>query len=434
MMPEQIIFAQIGNGMWQIIKAWWWVCLPFILVRPFLYLWLWWRQQLWTEGVPKVLLEIKFPKEILKPIKAMENVFSGFWALYDPPNWREKWIEGKYLLSLSLEIVNIDGQTHFLIRTPKSFQRLIESNIYAQYPDAEIAEVPDYTKAVPEDIPNEEWDLWGCSFQTLKEDVYPIKTYAKFFEEKGETISQEEKRIDPIAGLLEGLANLRKGEQMWIQFIIKPITNAENNFVDRGEAKVSELVKRPSQSSSFITILRDAIETLIFTSSKEVKTPEKEIIPGEMALTPGEKTIVSAIEEKIGKYSFETSIRFIYLGKRNIFFKPYVRIPLGFFAQFSTQNLNGLKPLGKTITKVTYFSAKKRVYLRKKRIFRLYKARLRPFFPRSYRPGGFDGVFVLNTEELASLYHFPSKKVAQAPFLERLEAKKGEAPPTLPTE
>ena len=433
MSPEQIL-AQIGSGVWQIFKAWWWLPLPFLLIRPFLFLWLWWRQQLWTKNVPKVILEIKFPSEILKPIKAMETVFAGFWAAYDPPNWKEKWIEGKYLLALSLEIVNIDGKTHFLIRTPKALQRVIESNIYAQYPDAEIAEVPDYTQAVPEDIPNDEWDLWGCSFQTLKEDIYPIKTYAKFFEERGEAIAKEEKRIDPIASLLEGLANLKKGEQMWIQFLIKPITNAENNFVDRGKAKVEELVRRPKKEK-LKPIIQEAIELLIFPPKKEEgKMAEKEIIPPEMKLTPGEREIVSAIEEKIGKYSFEVCIRFIYLGKKDVFFKPYIRIPLAYFNQFSTQNLNGLKPWGKTITKVTYFFVKRRLYLKKRRIFRLYKARLRPFFPRPYKPGGLEGVMVLNIEELASLFHFPSKAVAQAPFLERLEAKKGEAPPGLPTE
>jgi hypothetical protein len=122
------------------------------------------------------------------------------------------------------------------------------------------------------------------------------------------------------------------------------------------------------------------------------------------------------------------------LGKRDVFFKPHIKTPLSFFTQFSTQNLNGLRPWNRTITRVTYFFVKRRIYVRKRRLFRLYKDRLSPLYPVSSKPGGLEGVIVLNTEELATLFHFPSKAVAVAPFMERLEAKKGEAPPGLPTE
>lgn len=431
MTPEQLL-GQIGSPLWQIFKAWWWLLLPFLLYHPLLFLWLWWRQQVWTEKVEKTVLEVKIPKEVLKPIKAMENVFSGFWAIYDPPNWKEKWLEGKYLLSLSLDIVSIDGQPHFFIRVPTKLKKLIESNVYAQYPDAEIAEVSDYTQAVAQDIPNKDWDLWGCSFQTLKEDIYPIKTYAKFFEEAGERITKEEKRIDPLAGLLEGMATLKKDEQLWIQFLVKPIY-LEGKLVDRGKEKVEKLVHRPEKPKQK-AIAREAAEILVFGPPKEEEKPERELIPPEMKLTPGEREEVAAIEDKIGKYSFEVCIRFIYLAKRDAFFKPHIRTPLAFFTQFSTQNLNGLKPWGRTITKITYFFVKRRLNLRKKRLFRLYKDRLPPLYPLHSKPGGLEGVFILNTEEMASLFHFPSRIVAQAPFLERLEAKKGEAPPGLPTE
>jgi len=53
---------------------------------------------------------------------------------------------------------------------------------------------------------------------------------------------------------------------------------------------------------------------------------------------------------------------------------------------------------------------------------------LSPLFP------GAGGTFILNTEELASLFHFPGRAVAPVPFVSRIEAKKGEAPPGLPIE
>lgn len=431
MLFQEIILeiTRIFQIIWGVFRVWWWVILPFIVIRPFLFLWLWWRNEVWSKKQKSILLEIKLPKEVSKPIKAMETVFSGLWVIYDPCNWKEKWIEGKYLLSFSLEIVSIDGQPHFFIRVPESSKALVESNIYAQYPEVEIAEVPDYTQAVPQDIPNKDWDLWGCSFQTLKEDIYPIKTYSKFFEESIQT--KEEKRIDPIAGLLEGMAKLKKGEQLWVQFLVKPITGKENSFLKRGKKKIQELARRPEKTKPK-RIIQEAAEILVF-KAKEEGEKEKSPIPSEMQLLSGEKEEILAIEEKMSKYFFEVSIRFIYLGKKDAFFKPHVKTPLAFFTQLSTQNFNGFKPLSKTITKVVYFFIKRRTYVLKKRLLRLYKSRLNPFSPVSSKEGGKEGVFVLNIEELASLFHFPSEEVAKAPFLERLESKKGEPPTGLPT-
>ena len=73
---------------------------------------------------------------------------------------------------------------------------------------------------------------------------------------------------------------------------------------------------------------------------------------------------------------------------------------------------------------------KRRIFLRKRRLFFRYTKRMPPLFPR---PSGI-GVFVLNTEELATIFHFPGRLVAPAPFVSRVESKRGEAPPGLPME
>jgi len=219
----------ILNTILDVIKNWWWVILPIILWRPFLFLWLWWRREKWWAHQRMILLEVKMPKEILKPLKAMDQVFSGLWGnLYDPPDWWEKWIEGKMLMSYSFEVVSLGGEVHFFIRAHGAIRNAVESTIYSEYPDAEISVADDYVKDVPADIPNKDWELWGSDYELIKEDVYPIKTYAKFFEERPET-AKEEKRIDPYAPLLEGMAKIGPGEQLWIQIVASPITNNENN-------------------------------------------------------------------------------------------------------------------------------------------------------------------------------------------------------------
>ena len=55
---------------------------------------------------------------------------------------------------------------------------------------------------------------------------------------------------------------------------------------------------------------------------------EKEVIPPEMKLTPGEREIITGVEQKMAKRGFRTNIRFIYLGKKDVFFKPKLRLPL----------------------------------------------------------------------------------------------------------
>ena len=67
--------------------------------------------------------------------------------------------------------------------------------------------------------------------------------------------------------------------------------------------------------------------------------------------------------------------------------------------------------------------------MRKRAIFRRYTRRDYAFFPRKPR---WPSSFILNTEELASIFHFPGRRVAAAPFVKRIESKKGEAPLDLP--
>ena len=423
--------------LWDFFKEWWWVLPPILLYRPFLFLWLWWRREECAKKKKPVLLNIKIPKEVAKPLRAMEQVFSSFWGnVYSPPDWWKKWIDGETLPSFSLEIVGIGGEgTHFYIRALDTDRNPIESAIYSQYPDAEISEVQDYTKNVPQNIPNKNWDMWGCDFQLLKDDVYPIKTYSKFFEPMGERIAKEEKRIDPLNTLLEGMAKLSPGEQLWVQIIAIPIGNKENNYVDRGKAVINKLLRRPEKPATK-PIIQEAIEIMLTGKPAGAsKEASKEAIPPEMKLTSGERDVVTAIENKISKYGFASNIRFIYLAKKDVFFKPQIKLGFAFFSQFGTADLNGTRPRKETSCTIpkNWFLPKnlflnRRTYLRKRKMFRNYVKRVPALFPR---PGG---TYVLDSEELATLYHFPGRAVAPSPTISRVEIKRGEAPRGLPTE
>ncbi len=437
-------FLLILNILKDFIKAWWWITLPFLLFGSWKFLYLWWRNDVFDNKVEYVLFEIKPPVEVLKPLRAMEAVFSGLWHFYDPPNPREAWLEGKFIFTMSLEIASIEGDIHFFIRAPKQLRNLIESTVYSQYPDVEISIAEDYTKNIPQNIPNKEWDLWGCDYELMKDEVYPIKTYAEFFETSPDS-SKEEKRIDPLSPLLEGMSKLGPGEQVWIQIMAKPVApTLDYNFFKLGQTEVNKLVKRPAETKPPSAMINkdDLVgvsDLLIYGEAAEAAKPEiREWLPPEMKLTPGEREVVTKIEEKVSKISFLSNIRFMYVAKRENFFGAHKAWVFGFFDQFNTAHLNCFKPWKPTITKVhtvlTWFLDTRRVYVRKRRMLRRYLGRNTPLFPKSDCKGKPGGTYILNIEELATLFHFPGRTVSYAPGVRRVEAKKGKAPAGLPVE
>lgn len=424
---------------WQFLKSWWWVPLPFILWRPFLFLYLWWRVDTWLEAQKRILLEVKTPKEMLKPVRAMEQVMASLHGVvFHPPDWWEKWIDGQIQTSISFEIVSIGGEIHFYVRIYKQYRDAVESSIYSQYPGAEITEVDDYTKYVPQNIPNKEWDLWATDYKLLKkDDHFPIKTYTQF---ETEQEREEEKRVDPIASLAEALSKIQPDTQFWIQIMAEPTavdpTTAFKRWLEDGEKLRDKIARREENQKKPKPIIQEAADFLLTGKIPgEEKKEEKEIFPPEMKLTPGEREVLGGVEAKMSKPCFNTVIRFIWLGKREVWFKSNFRLGFSFFNDYMTLNLNGLIPMAKTLTKIhkhwflpVNIIRSRRHYLRCRKIFRNYINRFSPFFPRR------GGTFVLNTEELSSLFHFPSEAVAPAPGVSRLGAKKGGLPPELPGE
>jgi len=442
---------EISFIIFQILKSWWWILLPIILWFPAKSLYLWWiRWEVWYPKFKWILLEIKPPKEVLKPFSAMENIFSILWGIIDLPNWRERWCEGELVLGgglwFSFEIASFGGETHFYIRIPDFFRNTAEATIYSQYPEAEISLVEDYTKNVPQDIPNKNWDLYGEDFNFMKEDCYPIKTYLTFFEERPEVM--EEKRLDPIDSLLESLSKLQSGEQFWLQIITNPITDGNYPWTAKGREIADKIAKRPAPAKPK-SVIQEAAEILITGKKPEEKPPERlELIAPELRLTPGEKEILTGIENKIKKYAYLTSIRCIYICQKD---KPYFfgnyKLGRSYFNQFMIQNLNAIVFMGPTRSRIQYWLRDRRLYLRKRKQFRHYLERMPPYFPWNLEgkpvfpqvrpfypmgPGRGKGGLVLNIEELATIYHFPVKIVV--PTVPRVEAKKAGPPPGLPTE
>jgi len=388
-----------------------------------------------VESIKWVMLEINIPQNIEKTPKAMEQVFTEMIATYSFGfNSIGKYIEGRVESWLSFEMVGYNGGVYFYAYIPSKFRNLFESAIYAQYSEAEINEVEDYTQVLASTLPNSVYDLWGTELILSKDSCYPIRTY-HYFED-----TKEEKRIDPISAIAEVMSNLKEGEMIWLSFLISPTgAPSGNNWQEKGKEVIAEITGREikktkgSAGSTLSDWLRNVSMAPIEgptwgVGAKEEKTENFKF------LHPGETEAVKEIGNKISKFGFETIIRFIYIDKKESFSSANVSAIFGSFQQFNTQHLNSLKPNSKMSTlKMGWlpkiFPKYKQwvEFSRKRTLFEYYRQRRFGIYNRVKE----EKFSVFTPEELATLYHFPITSV-EAPHLRRIETKRGGPPSGLP--
>src|SRR3989344_818421 len=193
------------------------IWLPILLIIIAWKLWVRYIRALFWSKQKRILLEIKLPKEITKSPLAMETFLVGLHQTGREGTWYDKFWQGKTRPWFSLEMVSIEGVVRFFIWTEEAFKNIIESQLYAQYPTVEIYEAPDYTEGIFFD--KYKMGLMGTNFKFEKSDAYPIKTYVDYGLDKADT--KEEYKTDPITPIIEFLGSMGKGEQAWIQILIR---------------------------------------------------------------------------------------------------------------------------------------------------------------------------------------------------------------------
>ena len=162
-------------------------------------------------------MEIIPPREVLRSPKAMELFITNALYHWSQKGGKEEYWQGAVWFWFSLEIASIDGQVHFYIRTPTRIRDLIETQMYAQYPQAQVKEVEDYTLGVDEITPKSEWNGWGCEFALEKPEAYPIKTYVDFGLDKD---PKEEFKIDPVSPIVEFFGSLKKENKLGCKLLL----------------------------------------------------------------------------------------------------------------------------------------------------------------------------------------------------------------------
>ncbi|MES2416194.1 MAG: hypothetical protein V4504_00615 [Patescibacteria group bacterium] len=401
------------------------VVLPFggtvLLGALALKLWRHYTKTRFISGIDWVLLEIKPPRDVSRSPRAMELFFTN--ALYQITNKIPKAVnrKGHTRFWFSLEIVSIEGQVHFYIRVPSRMKKLVETQMYAQYPQSEVIEVQDYALAVDDITKRGDWNIWGCEFKLEKPDPFPIKTYVDFGLDKD---PKEEFKIDPLSPLIELFGSMESGEQMWVQIVIQASnkkyhshSGGTHDFIKEAENTISEL------SKDFTSVKEDG--------SKEIRK------------APWLDPVVEAILNKTTKLTFDTGIRAAYVAKKESFKTDNLRNLRLIFRQYAAPHLNSFSRVNSLGIAKWYDKNDRAVDIVKNRFLLEYQER--NFFNHSLR-SHFDSfwpismfipkyvhpqTFVLNTEELATIFHFPGQ-VIKVPGLERVESKEAAPPTNLP--
>lgn len=401
-----------------------WIVIAIVFLFGVRDVYLFWLRHKWAAKHQFILLAIDIPRGNEQSPKAVENMFTYLAGAHGSINFFEKWFEGQYQKSFSYEIVSLEGYTQFMVWTPSEFRNLVESSVYSQYPDAEISEVDDYTKMVPQSYPDEEYDIWGVEYILDQNWVYPIKQYQEFEHQMGPSETQFK---DPMASLIDLCGSIRQGEQLWYQIVLTPIGF---DWVKESEKEINKILGKKAKSKKDLFSLgveaMGAASEMVYSIWGDIEEkPKEERAKSMLELTPDEKKKVEAIHLKSTKLSFEAKIRFVYVCKKEV--KNNQKVVSGFVGymkQFMSLGLNNLKPDMKlTATKTMYFRKVPRLIAKKRKIFQAY-------INRSDTRGRKAGV--MNIEELATIWHFPLEANVKSAMIQKAPGRKADAPSSLP--
>lgn len=332
------------------------------------------------------LIHIVVPKDNDKKELSAEQMFASLHGILRPTGELQQ--ESKLQDHISFEIVSINQIIHFYVWIPTDLKDFVESQIYAQYPTVQINTVKeDYTK---QDFTNKQ--IFETEIILTKDEIFPIRTFLTF-------------EVDPLAGLTTVLASMSEGEQMWIQFLMEPV---DDSWHTKSLTYIDEVVNG-KKVGVFDNLGKKALRAPLFAARALSVPPSVEAAnakPGSKPeLSPGQTTINTAIETKAQKLGFAMKIRAIYVGDNDMIAKQRIQALVGGFKQFNTINLNGF-------TNTSIVTGEKA---------------LEEYRERKFEDAG----YVLNIEEMASLYHLPHTSV-ETPGVAYTSTKVGQPPSNLP--
>ncbi len=337
--------------------------------------------------LPKKDSDIDEKKETTKDFKEMvwlmEQLYSSLKSIY---SWKIlKKILGQDLISF--EYVAHENEILFFIVIPKNYKYLIEKQINWFYTDAIIEETTEIN------IFKNRKFYDATYINTTKNFFFPIKTYQKL-------------ESDPINNITNAFSKLDEDESAAIQILLKPIDDDWQWESSKASSKIMKW-KKTWFTLNPIKLLIGFMEIIFSWWSEE----QSQNAPDDntSALT---QERAKTVDEKWDKTWFETIIRVITTWNNKQMVESELTNIISSFTQFNYPDFNKLK-------RTLNHNQKKLI---QNYIYRYFR---KPFFLKK---------MVLNTEELASIYHFPHIKYNGTPEIKWQNFKIVKAPANIPKE
>ena len=296
---------------------------------------------------------------------------------------------------ISFEMVSKDGFIKYYAVVPAVLTETVKQAIVSSYPTARLEEVDQ------ENIFSKEGKAVGVGGGeiTLREDyVYPIATY-------------EEAKWDASSAILNALSAVKKGEGMALQIMFRP---TDGSWTKKSTDRVQNIKdgKKSHKSTNVASklvvgagnLVMDLAEALFHPPSEREKEKEEE---KKKELTNLQLEEIQAIEGKTKYPGFEVLIRVIASTSSKARSEALAGGVVAAFAQFDSTAKNGFK----------FDAARDGKKLAIDYILRM--------FPQTRRSD------ILNSMELASLFHLPSQSSISNSQVERQLTKQVDGPAKL---
>lgn len=318
-----------------------------------------------------VVLLLQVPRTNEKKELAAEQMFASLHGLLTLPS--HKMFQSAQRERISFEIAVLKKRIGFYVWVPNYLKSFVEEQIYAQYPSVQISEVPDYSAQAEQEFAT----VLSTEMKLTGNDALPIKTFQSF-------------EVDPLAAITATLAKFEDDEEAWIQLVLKP---AAGNWHRKSERYVAGL-RGKTKGGSGASLL------------SALWAPPTEAKPQAASLTEYEQARASGAEEKSHKLAFESSVRIVYRGHAPLQqAKLRLQSIIASYKQFNTTYLNGFDQRSITESPALLDAYQARVIIKHG--------------------------FILNIEEVATLYHLPHTNV-ETPYILWALAQTAEPPANLP--
>jgi len=329
------------------------------------------------------LLLVTVPKENLAPVqnespKKLSELISPF------EQFLSNLSSFKHPIILELATPSDSEEIIFYVSSPRRDLELLEKNLSAFYPQAYITEVDDYTIFEP---------LSRVRAGYIKQDRHyamPLRTYYNF-------------DVDTLSGVTNALSQLAKqNEGAAMQLVFMPVKKFNKKAI-------GNILKNLKEGKSF----KEAEESQNFNWQSVWKIVNKQSVEkeNEEKLKPKilDEVMIKALEEKLSKPLFQVNLRIVTAAENNERTEDIFDHIVSSIKQLEAPNLNS-------------FSLREAKTLKMKERL-IYNYAFRNFVPSE--------AMILNSAELASLYHLPHSQL-ETPKIKWLRARNAPAPVNLP--